>query len=209
MAGSSTHDRLTQDIVGFYAKQLAAHGNRITPDHICYFTDAYVAKDRAEAIKEYSPFYLYFVHTLWHHGSLEKASQAKGTGYLSSSSYDYIKPENRVGAGVDREGMMKTTPADIERWLIDAAAAIAQAQHCAEPFVQRLRVLSERVQRGLRAEALPLARLGAPGISRSAAAALAPSLASTLGGGRCTRRPAGRRARSSASSAWPSSQWAC
>jgi len=61
--------------------------------------DAYVAKDRAEAIKEYSPFYLYFVHTLWHHGSLEKASQAKGTGYVSSASYDYIKPENRSGAG--------------------------------------------------------------------------------------------------------------
>ena len=106
---------LTQDIVGYFAKQMKAHGRTITPESMCYFTDAYVAKDRAEAIKEYSPFYLYFVHTLWHHGSLEKASQAKGTGYLSSSSYDYIKPENRVGAGVDREGMMKTTPADIER----------------------------------------------------------------------------------------------
>ena len=109
------HRGLTQDIVGYFAKQLKANGHTISPEQICYFTDAYVAKDRAEAIKEYSPFYLYFVHTLWHHGSLEKASQAKGTGYLSSSSYDYIKPENRFGAGVDREGMMKTTPADIER----------------------------------------------------------------------------------------------
>jgi helicase len=60
-------------------------------------------------------------------------------------------------------------------WLIDAAAAIAQAQHCTEGFVQRLRVLSERVQRGLRAEALPLARSGAPGISRSAVVALVSS----------------------------------
>ena len=109
------HRGLTQDVVGYYAKQLALHGNKITPDHICYFTDAYVAADRATAIKEYSPFYLYFVHTLWHHGSLEKASQAKGTGYVSSASYDYIKPENRSGAGVDREAMQKTTMADIER----------------------------------------------------------------------------------------------
>ena len=93
------HRGLTQDIVGYYAKQLAAHGNRITPEHMCFFTDAYVAKDRETAIKEYSPFYLYFVHTLWHHGSLEKASSPKGTGYLSSSSDDYIKPENRVGVG--------------------------------------------------------------------------------------------------------------
>ena len=82
---------------------------------MCFFTDAYVADGQATAIKEYSPFYLYFVHTLWHHGSLEKASQAKGTGYVSSSSYDYIKPENRSGAGVDREAMQKTTLADIEQ----------------------------------------------------------------------------------------------
>ena len=109
------HRGLTQDIVGYFAKQLAANGRTITPEHICYFADAYVAPDRATAIKEYSPFYLYFVHTLWHHGSLEEKSSPTGTGYLSSASYDYIKPENRVGAGVDREGMMKTTLADIER----------------------------------------------------------------------------------------------
>ena len=30
------------------------------------------------AIKEYSPYYFYFVHTLWHHGSLEKAVAAEG-----------------------------------------------------------------------------------------------------------------------------------
>ena len=108
------HRGLTQDIVSYFAKQLAMNGRRITPEQICYFADAYVAPNRATAIKEYSPFYLYFVHTLWHHGSLEEKSSPKGTGYLSSASYDYIKPENRVGAGVDREGMMKTTLADIE-----------------------------------------------------------------------------------------------
>jgi len=65
--------------------------------------------------------------------------------------------------------------ADQVSWLIDAAAAIATAQRCAEPFVDRLRTLSERVQRGLRAEALPLARAGDPGISRSAVVALVTS----------------------------------
>jgi alkanesulfonate monooxygenase SsuD/methylene tetrahydromethanopterin reductase-like flavin-dependent oxidoreductase (luciferase family) len=108
------HRGLTQDIIGYFAKQLASNGKRITPEHICFFTDAYVAADRATAIKEYSPYFLYFVHTLWHHGSLEKKSQAKGTGYLSSSSYDYIKPENRSGAGVDRDAMQRTTLADLE-----------------------------------------------------------------------------------------------
>ena len=64
------------------------------------------------------------------------------------------------------------TAAEQIGWLIDAAAAIASARGCGAVFCGRLRELSERVQRGLRAEALPLARLGAPGISRSALAAL-------------------------------------
>jgi hypothetical protein len=94
-----------------------------------------VAADRATAIKEYSPFYLYFVHTLWHHGSLEQQSSPKGTGYLSSASYDYIKPENRVGAGVDREGMMKTTLADIERKIDIGELAWGNAEDVADQLI--------------------------------------------------------------------------
>jgi alkanesulfonate monooxygenase SsuD/methylene tetrahydromethanopterin reductase-like flavin-dependent oxidoreductase (luciferase family) len=129
------HRGLTQDIVGYFAKQLAASGRTITPEHICYFADAYVAADRATAIKEYSPFYLYFVHTLWHHGSLEQQSSPKGTGYLSSASYDYIKLENRVGAGVDREGMMKTTLADIERKIDIGELAWGNAEDVADQLI--------------------------------------------------------------------------
>lgn len=57
-------------------------------------------------------------------------------------------------------------------WLIDATAALAQAHGGGSGFVDALRWLSERVQRGLRAEALPLARAADPGIPRSALAAL-------------------------------------
>ena len=57
-------------------------------------------------------------------------------------------------------------------WLIDAAAAIASARGCASEFIERIRGLSQRVQRGLRAEALPLAHLGEPGFPRSVLAAL-------------------------------------
>jgi alkanesulfonate monooxygenase SsuD/methylene tetrahydromethanopterin reductase-like flavin-dependent oxidoreductase (luciferase family) len=130
------HRGLTQDIVGYFARQLAANGRRITPEHICFFTDAWVAKDRAAAIEEYSPFYLYFVHTLWHHGSLEKASQAKGTGYLSSASYDYIKPENRVGAGVDREGMQRTTLADINKKIDTGELAWGSPKEVADQLIE-------------------------------------------------------------------------
>ncbi len=130
------HRGLTQDIVGYFAKQLAANGRRITPEQICFFTESWVAKDRTAAIEEYSPFYLYFVHTLWHHGSLEKASQAKGTGYLSSASYDYIKPENRIGAGVDREGMQRTTIADIERKIDTGELAWGSPKDVADRLIE-------------------------------------------------------------------------
>lgn len=130
------HPGLTHDIVGYFAKQLAAHGHRITPNHLCLFTDAYVAADRAAAIKEYSPFYLYFVHTLWHHGSLEQKSQAKGTGYLSSSSYDYIRPENRSAAGVDREAMQRTTLADIEKKIDIGQLAWGSPKEVAESLIE-------------------------------------------------------------------------
>ena len=122
------HRGLTQDIVGYFAKQLAANGNTITPDHICFFTDACVAEGPRHGDQGIRPYYLYFVHTLWHHGSPEKASQAKGTGYVSSSSFDYIKPENRSGAGVDREEMQKTTMADVERKIDDGRARLRLGQ---------------------------------------------------------------------------------
>jgi alkanesulfonate monooxygenase SsuD/methylene tetrahydromethanopterin reductase-like flavin-dependent oxidoreductase (luciferase family) len=129
------HRGLTQDIIGYFSRQMTANGRTLTPEHICYFADAYVAADRAAAIKEYSPFYLYFVHTLWHHGSLEKGSSPAGTGYLSSASYDYIKPENRVGAGVDREGMMRTTLADIEKKIDHGELAWGNPKEVADQLI--------------------------------------------------------------------------
>ncbi|MEK7793897.1 MAG: DEAD/DEAH box helicase [Candidatus Hydrogenedentota bacterium] len=64
--------------------------------------------------------------------------------------------------------------ADQLSWLIDAAAAIATAQGCAGGFVEHVRVLSHRVQRGLREETLRLAGLmEEAGLSRGAMLALA------------------------------------
>ena len=67
-----------------------ANGHTITPDHLCFFTDAFVADDKASALKEYGPYYFYFIHTLWHHGSSkEKEAAIKTSGYVSTSSFDY------------------------------------------------------------------------------------------------------------------------
>lgn len=54
-------------------------------------------------------------------------------------------------------------------WLIDAVSGLAVALGAKPDFVERIRVLGERVQRGVYGETLPVARQG---ISRSAAIAL-------------------------------------
>jgi alkanesulfonate monooxygenase SsuD/methylene tetrahydromethanopterin reductase-like flavin-dependent oxidoreductase (luciferase family) len=107
---------LTEDIVGLFAGALEKHGHAITPDHLCIFTDAFVADSAQSAIAECSPTYLYFTQTLWHHGSITEAgaNRGAGPGYVSSSSYDYVRPENRQAAQMDRGRIRNMTLADVE-----------------------------------------------------------------------------------------------
>jgi hypothetical protein len=58
---------LTEDVVGHFAKSLVGAGHRITLDHLCVVADAFVADSKKAAIAEYSPSYLHFTQTLWHH----------------------------------------------------------------------------------------------------------------------------------------------
>ncbi len=57
-------------------------------------------------------------------------------------------------------------------WVLEAAAAIATAMGAPEPFIARVRQLAECTARGLRPEALPLARPGGVPLDRSALIAL-------------------------------------
>jgi alkanesulfonate monooxygenase SsuD/methylene tetrahydromethanopterin reductase-like flavin-dependent oxidoreductase (luciferase family) len=109
-------DGLTEDIISHYAKALAAHGHTITPEHLCVFTDAWVAESRAAAFTEYSPWYLYFNQMIWHHGSVTRtgADSSRPSGYVSSSSLDHVRPENRGAATLDRERIRKISAADVE-----------------------------------------------------------------------------------------------
>ena len=62
--------------------------------------------------------------------------------------------------------------ADQTSWLLDACAAIAVAVGAKDEFVERIKGISERVQRGVREETLPLARLAGPETSRNVLSAL-------------------------------------
>jgi len=104
-----------EDVTGYYAAALEKNGHRLTPEHIVLFIDAYVARDKAEAIKEYSDYFLYFNQTLWHHGSRQEKGARAAAGYVASSSYDYVRPQNRPDIEMDREKIRNTTMADVEK----------------------------------------------------------------------------------------------
>jgi alkanesulfonate monooxygenase SsuD/methylene tetrahydromethanopterin reductase-like flavin-dependent oxidoreductase (luciferase family) len=105
---------VTRDMVGYFAKSLAAHGRAIRPDQIGLLTDAWVADSQDAALAENGPYFLYFNQTLWHHGSLAGIREPNRGGYVTATSYDYIKPENRASAGMDREKIRRTEMTDIE-----------------------------------------------------------------------------------------------
>jgi len=82
---------LREDIIAYYAKCLEANGHKITPDHLSVALHCYVADSKEQALEEAGPYYLYFRTALFGHGNIT----AEKSGYVSSSSWDYIRPENR------------------------------------------------------------------------------------------------------------------
>lgn len=133
---------LTEDIVGHFATSLARAGHRITPDHLCVTADAFVADSRAAAIEEYAPSYLYFVQTLWHHGTITPTGQnvELGAGYAASASRDYVRPENRGAGGLDRSKIRLMELADV-------AARVESGKLCfgsAKEVTERLIALGDR-----------------------------------------------------------------
>ena len=80
------------------------------------FIDAYVARDKARGDQGIrADYFLYFNQTLWHHGSRQEKGARANAGYVASSSYDYVRPENRADIEMDREKIRNTTMADVEK----------------------------------------------------------------------------------------------
>jgi alkanesulfonate monooxygenase SsuD/methylene tetrahydromethanopterin reductase-like flavin-dependent oxidoreductase (luciferase family) len=94
---------LREDVIRHYTKCLAAAGHTITPDHLIVQANACVADTKEEAITRAGPHALYFNRTLFSHGNETEADLQRGTGYLSSASFDYVRPENLGAVARARE----------------------------------------------------------------------------------------------------------
>jgi alkanesulfonate monooxygenase SsuD/methylene tetrahydromethanopterin reductase-like flavin-dependent oxidoreductase (luciferase family) len=123
---------LREDIIRHYATCLARHGRRLTPEHLIIQASAYVADSKAQAVREAGPYTLYFNRTLFSHGNVSDASLQRDAGYLTSGSFDYVRPENLPAVSGDRERFRGMTMADVER---DAAQ---MAWGTAEEVIERI-----------------------------------------------------------------------
>ena len=92
--GASSHRGVREDVIRYYARQLELHGHRITPDHLVIQADVYVADSKAQAVAEAAPYALYFNRTLFSHGNITERDLQAQTGYVASSSHDYLRPEH-------------------------------------------------------------------------------------------------------------------
>jgi alkanesulfonate monooxygenase SsuD/methylene tetrahydromethanopterin reductase-like flavin-dependent oxidoreductase (luciferase family) len=106
---------LRDDIIRHYARSLERAGHRITPGHLSLGVSAYVAANKAEAVREMGPHHLYFNRTLFSHGNFTEVSRQRETGYASAASTDYVRPENQRAAEFARADFRGLTMADIER----------------------------------------------------------------------------------------------
>jgi len=111
-----TNRGVIDDMIAYFAQSLARHGHRIRSEQLCLLADAWVADDAATAIAEYAPYFLYFNQVLWHHGSSSPGQSASpaASGYVAASSHDYIRPENRPYAALDREKIRQMNRADVD-----------------------------------------------------------------------------------------------
>jgi alkanesulfonate monooxygenase SsuD/methylene tetrahydromethanopterin reductase-like flavin-dependent oxidoreductase (luciferase family) len=137
------HAGVIDDMIAHFASELARHGHRIRPDQLCLLADVWVADNATQALEEYAPYYLYFNQVLWHHGSSApgQAPVPAATGYVSSTSYDYVRPENRPFVGLDREKIRQMNRSDVEAKIATGELAFGSPKQVAE----RLIATAERV----------------------------------------------------------------
>ena len=133
------HRGVIKDMIAHFGKMLAKSGHRINPDQICLMTEAWVAESGAKALDEYASYFLYFNNVLWHHGGNPPGQKANpvASGYVKSSSYDYVRPENASEAMVDREKSRVLNRPDVEAKVASGELAFGNAREVTDRLIEQ------------------------------------------------------------------------
>ena len=133
------HRGVVQDMIAYFGKKLSENGHRIDPNQICMMTEAWVAESAAKAVDEYAPYFLYFNNVLWHHGGNPPGQKANpmASGYVKSSSYDYVRPENQTEAVIDREKFRALNREDVEANVASGELAFGNAKEVTERLIEQ------------------------------------------------------------------------
>lgn len=117
---------LREDIIIYYAKCLALSGHKITPEHLNFPMNVYIADSKAQAVKEAGPYHLYFNRTLFSHGNVTETNLQRKDGYVTEAASDYVRPENRQTAQRNRADFRNMTMDDVERMAENAPWGTAE-----------------------------------------------------------------------------------
>jgi alkanesulfonate monooxygenase SsuD/methylene tetrahydromethanopterin reductase-like flavin-dependent oxidoreductase (luciferase family) len=133
------HPGVVNDMIAYFGKKLAESGHSINPDQICTMTEAWVADSGAQAMDQYGPYFMYFNNVLWHHGGNPPGQKANpvAAGYVKSSSYDYVRPENAHAAVIDREVFRKLNREDVETKVASGELAFGNAKEVTERLIEQ------------------------------------------------------------------------
>jgi alkanesulfonate monooxygenase SsuD/methylene tetrahydromethanopterin reductase-like flavin-dependent oxidoreductase (luciferase family) len=133
------HRGVVQDMIAYFGRKLDESGHRIRTDQICMMTDAWVSENGAKAVEEYAPYFLYFNNVLWHHGGNPPGQKANpvASGYVASSSYDYVRPENASEAVIDREKARALNRSDVEAKVASGELAFGSPKQVTERLIEQ------------------------------------------------------------------------
>jgi alkanesulfonate monooxygenase SsuD/methylene tetrahydromethanopterin reductase-like flavin-dependent oxidoreductase (luciferase family) len=111
----ATSRGLREDVIRYYARCLAEHGRELTPDHLSVPANAFVADSKADAVAQTGPHYLYFNRVLFSHGNITETNKQRAHGYVTTSSDDYVRAENRQAAARPRSEFRDLTIDEVTR----------------------------------------------------------------------------------------------
>jgi alkanesulfonate monooxygenase SsuD/methylene tetrahydromethanopterin reductase-like flavin-dependent oxidoreductase (luciferase family) len=131
------HQGVIDDMLAHFASELARHDRRIRSDQLCLLADVWVADNAAQALEQYTPYYLYFNQVLWHHGSSApgQTQSPAAAGYVAATSFDYVRPENRPFVALDREKIRQMNRADVETKVARGELAFGSPKEVTERLI--------------------------------------------------------------------------